>query len=616
MTSSSEYGPVSRWLLGPWGSYPPHSSTGIRVRMLSASSLALSLIGILVVAVRWFYFSIPLTTPVQAVIGVLSILTLGCYSLNRMGHYATASTTLLIFTGLGVFMVAYGPDRISQLVPLTLVPLGLSIFLFPLNRLRWTTIAHALAVTLATLLLPWLKFPDYAYMLISMLVLDSVLLMYLQFSREFERIRSIELEKRVNERTEELAVMEAEAHTMYQAARMVNGKLGYRDIIESFAKVFGKPDNDVLLMIYDTAGMQQFPELRVVAHLPRHETQVREMAYLMPAQVEQRLDAHEITVTQFEDILDETALEFLRERGITSMYVLPVVSERRKLGYIALLKHIDEPTTDLQQRIFRGMSDLAAGAIERTQLVTALEDALLKTHEADQVKLQFLASMSHELRTPLNAIITFNQLMSLGTFGPVTEEQVENLQKVLRSSRHLLALINDILDISKIQSGMLTLFVEADFHLPMELLEIVEQVRPQVDAERVSLQTDIDPDLPMLTCDKRRIRQVLLNLLSNAIKFTSEGSIRVTANCVDDYVRISVQDTGVGIPTDKQDVIFQPFVQTDEGIVHAGGTGLGLPISRSIIESHHGTLWVESEPGKGATFFVSLPLESPLTPDR
>ncbi len=614
MTSPSHYRPFSRWLLGPWHTDSPQSAFGIRVRILSAFSLALFVIAMGVIAVRWFWFAISLTASTQWTVSVLGVLVLGCYLINRLGYYQFAALGLLTFSGIGVFVVAYGPDHISQLVPLTLLPHILVIFLFSTQKLRLIAAIHALAVTLATLLLPWLKFPDYGYMMVSMLVLDGILLLYMQFPGEFERVRTNELEQRVNERTEELAVMKAEAHAMYEAARLINGKLGYRDILGAFTQVFGQPDNDILLLVYDATGTQQLAELRIVAHLPRHEMEVRELTYLLSSQIGQRMLAQEMPISEVADLLDEPALAFVAARGLKGLYPLPVVSERRRLGYIVLLKHEEAPLTDLQKRIFRGMSDLAAGAIERTQLVNALEDALLKAHEADQIKLQFLASMSHELRTPLNAIITFNQLMALGTFGDVTDEQVENLKKVLRSSRHLLALINDILDISKIQSGMLTLFIEADFHLPTELMEIVEQVRPQVDGERVDLRTEIDTDLPMLTCDKRRIRQVLLNLLSNAIKFTSEGWIKVSASRIDDRVLISVQDTGAGIPGEKHDVIFQPFMQTDEGIVHAGGTGLGLPISRSIVESHHGRLWVESEPGKGATFHVSLPLNSQLKP--
>jgi len=201
-------------------------------------------------------------------------------------------------------------------------------------------------------------------------------------------------------------------------------------------------------------------------------------------------------------------------------------------------------------------------------------------------------------------------MMSLGMVGSVTEQQVDVLNKSLDSGRHLLALINDVLDITKIQSGTLTLFVENNVNLQTELEAVVNAAQILLRNKSVHLISDIDSDLPVISGDKRRIRQVLLNLLSNAAKFTEEGSVTLTARRQNGELLFSVRDTGPGIAKDQQEIIFEPFIQTAAGIQHAGGTGLGLPISKSFVEAHGGRLWVESEPAKGSTFYFTLPVHT------
>jgi signal transduction histidine kinase len=227
------------------------------------------------------------------------------------------------------------------------------------------------------------------------------------------------------------------------------------------------------------------------------------------------------------------------------------------------------------------------------------------------MKSQFLASMSHELRTPLNAILNFTEFVALGILGPVNDEQIDALNKSTDSGRHLLSLINDVLDMTKIESGMMKLFVEADIDPQAEIAQVVNTVQSLLaDKPEVKLTTDIAPDLPRLTGDRRRIRQVLLNLLSNAVKFTEEGSITLQAQRQGEHLRFSVIDTGAGIAPADQAIVFEPFRQTETGIRHAGGTGLGLPISKRLVEAHGGVLWVESIVGKGSTFSFTLPIDS------
>ncbi|MCC6569497.1 MAG: hypothetical protein IT315_09685 [Anaerolineales bacterium] len=243
-----------------------------------------------------------------------------------------------------------------------------------------------------------------------------------------------------------------------------------------------------------------------------------------------------------------------------------------------------------------------------------LEIAAQELKRTDLMKSRFLASMSHELRTPLNAIINFTQLISMGVAGPVTDEQTTMLNASLSSSRHLLQLINDVLDISKIQAGKLSLFSEADVNLNNEINAAVDMVQPLLQKQNAALEQpirfiqDVDRDLPLTACDRRRFRQVLLNLLSNAVKFTEQGSITLSAKKKEDVVMFAVMDTGPGIPLEMQAHIFEPFVQATSDIRHSQGTGLGLPISRSLVEAHGGELWVESNLGEGTTFFFTLPI--------
>jgi signal transduction histidine kinase len=257
------------------------------------------------------------------------------------------------------------------------------------------------------------------------------------------------------------------------------------------------------------------------------------------------------------------------------------------------------------------LADQIAVAVNNARLYAQQIHVTEKLREIDRVKSRFLASMSHELRTPLNAILNFTKFVSSGMLGPVNEKQVEVLDKAMMSGKHLLGLINDVLDITKIEAGMLNLFVEKNVSLANEL-EIVAVTGETLLQEKptVRLVRAFTPDLPTVIGDKRRIRQILLNLVSNACKFTEQGSITIGAAVQGDHVTLTVEDTGHGIAPEDQAMIFEPFQQTEVGIKQGAGTGLGLPIARSLVEAHGGTMWVESIVETGSTFYVRLPIRS------
>lgn len=243
---------------------------------------------------------------------------------------------------------------------------------------------------------------------------------------------------------------------------------------------------------------------------------------------------------------------------------------------------------------------------ERTRELAKAKDA---AESADRLKSAFLATMSHELRTPLNSIIGFSGVLEQELAGPLNDEQKKQLSMVSDSAEHLLALINDVLDISKIEAGQLK--VEAG---PVEIRPILEKavrtVTPLAETKRLPLELEIDPEAGTVIADSRRVEQVLLNLLSNAIKFTDKGSVRVRCTTEEAMVRISVTDTGIGIQKEFLERLFKPFTQIETGLARKyEGTGLGLSISRRLVNLMGGEITVESEPGRGSTFSFTLPRE-------
>lgn len=256
--------------------------------------------------------------------------------------------------------------------------------------------------------------------------------------------------------------------------------------------------------------------------------------------------------------------------------------------------------------VVRDVTERRKAAEALLQQTKELEIARAEAEQADRTKSLFLASVSHELRTPLNAIINFTQFVSTGYYGPANEQQIDALNKVTESSRHLLRLINDILDMSKIEAGRLQLLIEEDIQLANELDKIYEVGEMLIRAKAVKLIKTYDENLPLIKGDRRRIHQILLNLISNAAKFTDEGCIRLRAWQEKDHIIVAVEDSGPGIAPAEQALIFEPFQQLDRSSWMAG-TGLGLPISKRLAEAHGGRLWLESVPGSGSTFFVSFP---------
>jgi two-component system, NtrC family, sensor kinase len=281
------------------------------------------------------------------------------------------------------------------------------------------------------------------------------------------------------------------------------------------------------------------------------------------------------------------------------------VGSRDELGALAeefnrMAAQLQESYAGLEQKVDERTLELATALAELDEKSRELETASLH-------KSEFLANMSHELRTPLNAIIGFSQVLREGMVGEVNPKQAEYLDDILSSGNHLLSLINDVLDLSKVEAGQVELEL-APFSLQEALERGVVMVRERATRDGVTLTLAPAAERELVPGDERRVRQVIFNLLSNAVKFTPQGgSVDVWTTRVNGEVRVSVCDTGPGIAPGDQERIFEEFQQTEAGLEQREGTGLGLALSKRLVELHGGRIWVESEPGSGSTFTFTLP---------
>jgi GAF domain-containing protein len=299
--------------------------------------------------------------------------------------------------------------------------------------------------------------------------------------------------------------------------------------------------------------------------------------------------------------------DVLVRTGTRAVLAIPMLRESELIGGFTVNKRTPGEFSPAVIELLTTFATQSALAIQNARLFREIADKSRQLEVASQHKSEFLANMSHELRTPLNAIIGFSEVLSERMFGDLNDKQAEYLRDIYASGQHLLSLINDILDLSKIEAGRMEL-EPSEFDLPSTVDHALTLVRERAGRRGITLERDIDDGVGLIRGDERKVKQALLNLLSNAIKFTPEGGridVRVAVN--EDRVEISVADTGVGIAPEDQEAIFEEFRQVGTADKNIEGTGLGLALSRKFVELHGGRIWVTSEVGRGATFTFTLP---------
>jgi signal transduction histidine kinase len=316
-------------------------------------------------------------------------------------------------------------------------------------------------------------------------------------------------------------------------------------------------------------------------------------------------DAAQVVDAEFTD-----AKPFQVRFGFHSTVATPLLREGAAIGAIMIRRMEVRPFTQAQISMLQTFADQAVIAIENTRLVREIEQSRRELEVASKHKSQFLANMSQELRTPLNAILGYTELILDQIYDAVPEKIGEVLDRVQKSGRHLLGLINDVLDLSKIEAGQLVLSPD-DYSFGDVVHAVVSAVGSLASEKRLGLEVDVAADLPVGRGDERRITQVLLNLVGNAIKSTDAGEVAVRAVVRGDAFLVSVTDTGPGIAEDQPVRIFEEFQQAQGSATKTkGDTGLGLAIAKRIVEMHGGRIWVESSLGKGSTFFFNIPVRA------
>jgi signal transduction histidine kinase len=420
-----------------------------------------------------------------------------------------------------------------------------------------------------------------------------------------------DLEKKVETRTRELAQSVEELRALGEVSQAVNSTLELKTVLDTIVtkatQIAGTEAGAIY--VFDEAA-REF-QLRstynmsneLIAALHDHHAS-------LSAGLDAATEAGEPQQTA--DLRQEPSTpinETILRAGYRARLLVPLMAPDGVIGALVVRRlepgEFPKATIDLM-RTFAAQSVLA---IQNARLFSEIGEKSRQLEVASQHKSQFLANMSHELRTPLNAILGYTELIVDGIYGDISDKARATLERIQSNGRHLLGLINDVLDLSKIEAGQLTLSL-ADYSIKDVVHNVYGAVESLATAKNLALKVELPKDLPMARGDERRLTQVLLNLVGNAIKFTDIGEVAIKTSTADGAFTVAVCDTGPGIPEADQSKIFEEFQQADSSPTKKkGGTGLGLSIAKRIIEMHGGRLWVESELGQGSTFCFTVPVK-------
>jgi signal transduction histidine kinase len=420
-------------------------------------------------------------------------------------------------------------------------------------------------------------------------------------------IENVRLFQELQARTHDLSQSLEETGALSEVIRAVSSSLDLREILDAVAR------RAVTLAGADGCGIFEYSPDRGRFHAVVSQGISRRFVDSIPVAMNQGTlgqatqTGEPVQVGDVEAVPDYPFRDRFVAEGLRAVLTVPMMGGDVARG-IVLFRRTPGAFDERVVTLMRTLADQSKVAIANAHLFREIEEKSRLLEVANQHKSEFLASMSHELRTPLNAIIGFSEVLLQRMFGELNPKQDEYLQDVLSSGRHLLSLINDILDLSKVEAGRMELEL-ARFDLPQALQDTLVLVRERAVRQGIELHLDADARLGELVADERKVKQVMLNLLSNAVKFTPEGGrVDVRAVPTDGGVEISVTDTGIGIAPENQELIFEEFRQVGGDYAHKReGTGLGLTLARKFVELHGGRLWVKSQVGQGSTFTFSVP---------
>jgi len=454
--------------------------------------------------------------------------------------------------------------------------------------------------------------PDLGGLLQSLKRMNASLHDYRRMVEDHER----SLESKIAERTTELGHLVARLQALADVSQAVNSTLDLQRVLETIVARAVQLSSANVGAIYEYDDADKELHLRAVTGAsPELSAKLHEKALHLGEGVSGRAIAtgKPVEVSDVDDPAHPYASpvrEITDLAGLRALLAVPLLREGRVVGALTLGRQQTGRFPPEIVEVLRTFASQSTLAIQNAHLFREIAEKSRDLEAASQHKSQFLANMSHELRTPLNAILGYTELIVDGIYGVVPEKILDVMSRVQKSGRHLLGLINDVLDMSKIEAGQLQLSLK-DYSFTDTVNTVVAAMEPLVAEKSLRLTVDVDADLPLGFGDDRRLAQVLLNLVGNAVKFTDQGGVTVGAKKSDGKFLVSVADTGPGIPKTEQKRIFEEFQQVDSSSTRAkGGTGLGLAIAKRIVEMHGGRLWVESTLGEGSTFYFTIPVRT------